>query len=466
MRRSLFVAGAALAAAVGTTVPLEAQGSSVDQHSACMSGRIGAGVADPCQDGSAIYFSPAALAMQPSMLGVNVTFVRSENEFVYDREAALSASRGPETTPVPAAFGSYRINDRLAAGLGVFAPYGLGLDWNDDLETFEGRFTSYDTQLQGIYIQPTVAYQLVPGRVSIGGGIDVVRASLELNQRVDLATTPLPTQPIPGQTLTFGNLGIPFGTDFADATLTGDGTGVTGHVGFTARLSDKVSFGARYLHRATVEFEEGDAEFTVIPTGLTLPAANPLGAPAGTPLDALLAPQFAGEGALAPQSVSTELTFPAQAVIGISVRPVPDLNLLADYQWTSWSDFDALPVDFGGGAPDRELELGYDNTSTLRFGAELAATEALMLRAGFRYNEAATPIATPLLPENERNYYTAGLGYRFGRRLGIDVMYQFIDQADRRGRVRPVGGPVGLYTAEASTFGVTLSYRFGSMMER
>jgi long-chain fatty acid transport protein len=155
-------------------------------------------------------------------------------------------------------------------------------------------------------------------------------------------------------------------------------------------------------------------------------------------------------------------------VFGVSFRPMPQLNLLADYQWTGWSSFDRLAVDFQGAGADTELLLGYRDTNTFRFAGEYASSETLRLRAGFRYNDAATQIGTPLLPENERNYYTAGVAYRFRNGVGVDAAYQFINQADRRGRVRPGGidpsEAVGLYTADASTFGVTLSYRFGRMM--
>jgi long-chain fatty acid transport protein len=459
-------AGVALAASVGAAPALQAQGSGVDQHSACMTGRVGAGTASPCADGSAIYFSPGGLAFQPSMLGANLTVIRTSNDFIYDRAAAPTASRGPATATVPALFGSYRINERWAAGLGVFAPYGLGIEWEP--EGFEGRFSSYDTALRGIYIQPTVAYQVVPGLISVGAGVDFVRGSVELNQRADLAAVPLPAGPTTPPGATFANLGIPFGTDFADVNLKGDGSAVTGHVGVVVRASDRLSLGARYLHSARVDLD-GDATFEMVPTNLTLAPGNPLNPAASIPVDALVASRFQAGQALANQGITSSIEFPAQAVFGVSVRPAPQLDLMVDYQWTGWSSFDQLAVDFQEAGADTVLTLGYKDTNTFRFAAEYASSQALMLRAGFRYNDAATQIGTPLLPENERNYYTAGIGYRFRNGLGIDAAYQYIDQADRRGRVRPGGidpeESVGLYTAEASTFGVTLSYRFGRMMD-
>ena len=87
-RRSLAIAGAAVAAVAALGSPLQAQGSSLDQHSACMAGRVGAGSASPCDDGSAVYFSPAALALQGSAVSAGAAVVRSSNRFLYNPGAA------------------------------------------------------------------------------------------------------------------------------------------------------------------------------------------------------------------------------------------------------------------------------------------------------------------------------------------------------------------------------------------
>ena len=42
--------------------PASAQGFGVYEQGACMMGRGGAGVADPCPDGSGVFFNPAALS--------------------------------------------------------------------------------------------------------------------------------------------------------------------------------------------------------------------------------------------------------------------------------------------------------------------------------------------------------------------------------------------------------------------
>src|SRR5690606_10822112 len=127
-----------------------------------------------------------------------------------------------------------------------------------------------------------------------------------------------------------------------------------------------------------------------------------------------------------------------QLVLGVAVHPIQSLKLLADYQFTGWESFGVAEIDFEEGGPDTELVLDYQDTHTFLFGAEYAAADDLDLRAGFRFNTAAEKDASvsPFLPEAERNYYSAGVGYDLGRGLSIDLGYQAIVQSDRRGRVR------------------------------
>ena len=474
MKRSLSCVGIVLAAAV-IAAPLHAQGSAVQTHSSCATAMGSAGVAAPCADGSAVLFNPAALAMQPSVLGIGSTWITSSGDFTFDFTGE-TVERAEETRPVPFGFVSYRPTERLAVALGGFAPYGLGIVWPED-ESFPGRFVSYDTELRNIYIQPTAAYQVTPW-LSFGAGVDVVLASIEINQRLDLASIPLPAaqQPIPNRVLTFGDFGIPLGTEFADANLAGDGVGVTFHLGAVARVSEALSLGVRYLHEAEIDYD-GDAAFEPVSTGLVLPggAGFPLNpTEQDLPVDALVAGQFNTGGALGAQEISTSLTLPRQLVVGAAVYPFERLKILGDYQFTGWESFDAAQVDFANQEQDTPLILDYQNTHTLRAGAEFRPIQPLALRAGFIYNTAAENPASvsPLLPEAERNYYSAGIGYRLPMGLGIDVGYQYIDQSDRRGRV--VGRTSfaqtaqqlnqGVYTADASLFNVTLSYQFGGMM--
>lgn len=464
MKRGLLVAVTTVAA-LAAAAPAQAQGSSVMTHGSCATAMGAAGVARPCQDGSAILFNPAALAMQPSVVGVGVSGITSSGSFTYDFTGER-VERDETTTPVPFGYASFRFRDRFAAGIGAFAPYGLGIQWPED---FEGRFASFDTELRNIYIQPTLSFAVTP-RIAVGAGVDFVLASIDINQAVDLSTLR-----VPGQTFNFEAFGIPRGTDFARANLSGSGTGVTFNLGAKAQITDAISLGVRYLHSAEIDYD-GDADFEAVSTGLIIPGGvgNPLNpTPNPLPVDAIVAGQFAAGGALADQGLSTSLTLPSQFVVGVAVRPVPAFTLLADYQYTGWDSFGVARIDFADAGPDSDLVLDYQNTSTYRIGGEFSASELFTLRGGFIYNTAAEKDASvsPLLPEAERNYYSVGLGLRPFGNLGVDVGYQYVDQSDRRGRVRGRASlsetaeqlNVGVYSADASILSVTLSYHFGGM---
>jgi long-chain fatty acid transport protein len=458
MRRSLVIAGTALAAAALPAVPALAQGSAVMTHGSCATALGAAGVAGPCQDGSAILFSPAALATHGSVISGGLTGITTGGSFTYDY-TGQEVVREEGTKQVPFGFASIRLGDKLAFGVGGFAPYGLGVDWPLD---FEGRFTSYDTELKNIYIQPTLAYRFGK-RLAVGAGLDYVHATIDINQRADLANVAA-SGPV-----TFGQLGIPSGTDFADIGLSGKGHALTFNTSAIIGLTDKVDLGVRYMHKAKIDYT-GDATFTQVPTGLTLAAGNPLGAPAGTPVDALVAGQFAAGKPLANQGLTTTLTLPSTLTVGLAARPFDGLKLLADYQRTNWSVFDSAGINFQGGGPSSQLILDYQNTNTYRFGADWSATDALSLRGGFIFNTAAEKSASvsPLLPEGERNYLTAGLGYKVGP-LALDLGYQHIHQGDRRGRTRPRTSisqtPAqinnGVYHVNAHVLNATLAFHFG-----
>src|SRR5262245_41445786 len=61
-----------------------AQGYGVYEQGACAMARAGAAVAAPCDDGSAIFFNPAALAMQrdAARLSAGATLIGPRGDFV------------------------------------------------------------------------------------------------------------------------------------------------------------------------------------------------------------------------------------------------------------------------------------------------------------------------------------------------------------------------------------------------
>ena len=428
-----------------------AQGYGVYEQSACAMARGGAAVARPCEDGSAIFFNPAALAVERDhdQLSVGGTLIGPRGAFT-SFDGRVSTPMVESWIPVPAAYYARPTGDRFSLGLGLFVPYGLTTEWPVD---FEGRFVAYKTSLQAVYVQPTIAFK-INDHLAIGGGPDLVISRLELNQRVDLAAQSL----APG--ITFAQIGVPPGTDFADVRISGSDFNLAAHIGLLVRVSDTVSFGARYLSRNTISRDDLTLESQQIATGLRTPVPLP-GIPQGTPIDALVAPVFDPGGRLANQEAATELTLPDQFVAGVAIQPTTRLTLLADYQLTTWSVFENLEFTTTNGLSELVVK-NYRNTNGLRLGADYRATDRLAVRAGFLAHQAAAPdgSVTPDLPEGARLEYTAGLGARLNDRFSVDVAYQYIDQETRTGRTLLSGPDTGSYAFHANLFGVSLVLRF------
>ena len=470
----LFVAVALIGAlATGNAA---AQGFGVYEQGTCVMSRAGAAVAQGCEDGSSIYFNPAHIAgAQGTTVSLGATLIDANGDFTYDSIAEAPGSVREvelqnDPIPVPHGYVTYGLNDRTGIGLGIYVPFGLETVWPQEVadgRTFDGAFEGYDNRVQSIYLQPTIGYQVTP-RLRVGGGPILAVSSVELNQLVDLSQTPTP-----GNGPTFGQLGVPFHTAFARTKLEGSNElGFGANIGASYQVTDRFTLGARFTTPIKVEYS-GDASFEQIETGLTFPASSPLaqdlngdGSPDPTPADALLQSQFGEEGRLSDQGVETELTFPFQLVAGVSFQATERLLLLADYQLTGWSAFDEIPIDFEK-ATDTVREENYDNTHAMRLGAEYDVLDQLTARVGYLYNTAAAPdaVVTPLLPENDRNQFTLGIGWRPVETLEVNVSYHLLQQNSRRGRVRSElpGETIstdlnqGLYEFGANLFGTTLT---------
>src|SRR6266550_2874839 len=292
---------------------LGAQGFGIFEQNTCTMGRGGTAAAAPCADGSAIFFNPAGLAgLKGGHASAGVTLINVMGSFTDDLLQKTTDLDDP-LIPVPQAYVSYGVTPELGVGIGFFAPYGVQTNWP---LSFDGRFAGYDNIIKTFYVQPTVAYQVTPW-LSLGGGLDIVHGSVELHQRLDLSQTPIV---VSGTVLgTFGQFGVPPGTDFADANLTASKTSVGGHFGALAKVNDRLSIGVHYLTKVTLDYA-GTATFTQVNTGIIIPATiivGPITIPAGTPLDAFLsaaAPNglglFSTGGLLAGQTATASIANP------------------------------------------------------------------------------------------------------------------------------------------------------------
>ena len=212
LARFALVATALAVPALVTPSTATAQGFGLNEIGSCSVGRAGSGVAAPCADASRIYWNPAAAVRLPGVhLLVGAADVMVNGSFAQDSTGRTYPGDVPAEYP-PHLFATYQVLPRFNVGVGVFVPYGLTSQWTED---FPGRFSALKASLASIYIQPNFAYDLVPGKFAVGGGPVIGISDVELTQGIDLSQQ----SPQPG--VTFGQLGIASGTEFARATLKG-----------------------------------------------------------------------------------------------------------------------------------------------------------------------------------------------------------------------------------------------------
>ena len=473
MRLDSWVRGAMAASLLATlpviAAPAGAQGFGLNEIGTCAVGRAGAGVGAPCLDASRIYWNPASPVRTEGvhLLG-GAAAVQLDGGFTQDTTGLHYPSDVPLEIP-PHLFATYQVLPRWNVGLGVYVPYGLTSQWEQD---FPGRFSAQRASLASIYVQPNLAWDLIPGRLAIGGGPVIGISTVELAQSLDLATTPARTLPN-GTVISFGQLGIPARTEFARATLEGSAVAWGYNVGVHAQLTRTVSIGARYLSELQFDYRDATADFTQVNTGLTLAANNPLGVPGGTSLDAVLGPQFQGAGALTERPVATRINHPAQAQVGIGFTGLPNTTINVDYAWVGYSAFDELPVDFGGAAPtppDRLLIEDYEDSWALRGSLDYAFGNGWTAQGGVHYVNTPVPdvTVTPLLPDMDRWNFAGGLGIPFGSRWALDLAYLRVETPGRRGRLdertsRSQTAEAlneGWYELSANIYSVSLRARF------
>jgi long-chain fatty acid transport protein len=452
-----------------------AQGFGLNEISACGISRAYAATGTGCRDASTIYWNPgAATSINHWSVVAGVSAISLDGKFEQDTTFATFKGDVP-TAWVPNIFVNYHDStSAYAYGIGLYVPYGLTSQWTSD---FPGRFLAKKAAIQSIYVQPNFAWR-INEMWSVGAGPIIAHSHVELIQALDLSQQSITVSPT--LTIGFAQLGIAKRTEFAQAKLDGGAWGFGGHFGVQLRPNADWSVGARFLTPVKFSFDEADATFTQVPTNLVIGGAipnpaNPTGpplVPAGTPVDPLLAAQFAPGGALVSQSVKTKITDPAQVQVGVAYTGFRNWELEADYAWVGWRQFKELPLDFANNptTPNRTLIENFNNSSSIRLGAEYRFQNDIHVRAGFAGVAAAAPdeTVTPLLPDQDRANYAIGAAFPVLSHWVIDAGYVRVQTPGRRGRIDERTSPnqtaaqlnTGVYTLNANIFTVGIKTTF------
>jgi long-chain fatty acid transport protein len=353
------------AAVLGSSSLASANAFNINEHDAAATGRGGATAASNV--------SPAAVVFNPGGIAVaEGTNVQLGGSLILAKGAYTLDSTGEKTKTdsdpaiVPNLFVTSRVHDMIAVGIGLHFPFGLAISWPEGHAQAD---VIQDQALRTYFITPSVGLNLekqVPG-LSIGGGVDIVPATVELERAVVFADTT--------------------GT----AHLGGDALGIGGRVGVMYRAPSVPGLKLGVMYRTPVKLDfSGKGDFDI---------ADPYRS------------QLPPDG-----DITTSIKLPQQVWGGVAYSPIPELEIELDAVWINWAVFEELRIHLPGGI-DTVAPQNYRNTTTWRIGGEYKLEEQhVALRAGFIYDPTPIPpeSQTAQLPDINRKNVTAGASMTFG----------------------------------------------------
>ena len=388
-------------------------------------------------DPSAFFWNPAGMAFQideGTQFMAGVTFIAPYQDFTGDNPypgEGYTVSLESQVFFPPHFYFVKPLSDRVNFSLGFITPFGLGTWWDE--EDFRGRYISKRADLMVFDLGGQVSWK-VCDRLSIGGGIDYMIATIELKRNVPFVNPY--TQSV---------------VDVAEADLHSDG--FSNHAwawnaGFMFKLPAGFSIGGMYRSDFTIKGTSASAEFTQIETGYP-------------DFDATVAATIPFDE---DPDITTELNFPDYWQIGLAWSN-EKLTFSGQYGVMGWSVFEELNIQFPEYPElDSVVREDYEDSKQYRFGFEWRAARSWAFRAGYGFDETPQPIEsmTPLLPDGDRDFYSVGLGFISKQNTwGFDVGYEYLTMQERSTEGRSYDGFDGLFhDAGAHLFGASFYWKF------
>ncbi|WP_396199398.1 OmpP1/FadL family transporter [Flavobacterium sp.] len=327
------------------------------------------------------FFNPAGMSFLDKKfnlsVGGNALMAKTRFQSSKFNQTAATDNMG---TPF-SIYATYKISEWVSAGLAIYTPYGSSVAWDQD---WAGAHLVNNIDLTAIFIQPTISFR-VGDVFSIGGGPILVQGSVNFNRNL----TPNPLLSSNGS-----------GTD---VTLDAKGITASGYnVGMMFKLSKKITLGMDYRSEIIMKARGGSADFEDVPT--------------------------IAAGSFTDTYFSADLPLPAEFTTGISYKASDKWLFAFDYNYTKWSVYKSLDVDFDSALPTSVNPRNYKDVSAYRFGAQYKASEKLTVRGGYYIDESPVQKGyfAPETPRNDSVGYTGGFTYQLNSKLGIDMSFLYL----------------------------------------
>ena len=394
---------------------------------------LGCAFTATADDGSALFYNAAGLSfMSGSRADVNAVLVAPKFSFsgkLSKTDPFTSTGEAEDKIyPVPGVYYTNNPGGKVAYGIGVYAPFGLGVVWKDGAD-WVGRRISHDVAIETIYVTPAVSF-MATENLAIALGVDIAHQNLNLKK--------YSPEPVAGD-------------NAIHTEIEGSSSiNLTPSLGIMYRPDEKLSFGLMYHFKKTMKFDEADATLNPV-----APGDDPWG---NTVVDGLGGPN---------QGLSSDLNLPDILSLGVAYQFVEKFRAEFNYVRFGWSTFDKLSLNFNNDNLDQTIHFNYEDSWQIRFGFDYQACEKLNLMAGYVHDKTPQPLAavSPLLPDSDRNDYSFGALYKTGD-WDFNVSYMVVVGTERTNIEdgEPVRNttdyPFGSYKSLANLFGFGVGYNF------
>jgi long-chain fatty acid transport protein len=344
----------ALAAIAGATNTASALGVRIPNQDAEANARGNAFVAT-ANNPSAIYYNPAGITQLKghSLQAGVLNYIGID--YNYQSPSGNETDTEFEVLPVPQIYYTFSPEGSpLSYGVGLFAPFGLGVEWPENTGF---RTLAIESRLTYVTLNPVIAYKILPN-LSVAAGPNINYSKVELRQGVGLLA----------------------GDEFR---YEGDDFGFGFNAGVLWQPHEKWSFGANYRSGTKLRYR-GKSEL------------RPYTAPVGS---------------------GAEVEFPQIVAGGVSFRPTPEWNVEVAVDWTDWSCVDNLVIEDANtlmGGSDITLPLKWHASWFYHFGLTRYFEKGYFASIGYYFSENSTSERhfTPYVPDTDVHVASIGAGYK------------------------------------------------------
>lgn len=398
-----------------------AAGFALIEQSVTSLGRAFAGSAAVAEDASTIFFNPAGLSyLSHSEFSAGLNLINPKSDF-YNEGSALkdgtpitgNGDDGGRLGLVPNLYYAQRLNDRMVAGIGINAPFGLVTEYDDN---WVGRYQAIKSSLKTVNINPSFAFQTTE-KLSLGFGINLQHAELALSQAIDfgsacastsVSTNPSVTAPLKALAATCA---APQAYD-GKLKMTADDWSWGYNLGLMFQANEATRIGFAYRSKISHHLK-GEGNFSKPNNAAVQTVANAIGFSNG--------------------NIDGKVTLPESASVAIHHQINAQWAIMGDASWTRWSRFQTLTVNSDDSERlNSSKEEKWDNNMRYGIGLTYLHNDTWTFRGGIAYDE--TPVSdqyrTPRIPDEGRKWIALGASYKYSENIILDAGYSHLFVSD------------------------------------